>query len=457
MVAIGLGVLALLAGHLLTVPVMAGDPSVGRSASDAIAAAQIDLSGAAPAQHRGGARLGRRQQPAQQKLPIAAAIEAQGQVQQVGYLEPNCGAGVFEATCGCETVCDCPVERVAQPLLDPSCGLEASCGIEVSCGAEPWVGSGVGCGATGCNSAGCGGCCDSMDPNCGCDACCGSVRFLDGLFPRLCFNWNRWDFFAGVNGFTGPMNFADTGTAASDHRGTGSFGFYEGFNRGRTLMFFDNELSIQTGARFTQTNLSGSGFTDDPRSQVFLTGGFFRRVDYGFQYGLVFDYLSDDWYHQADLTQLRGELGWVLRNSHVFGLQFTAGLDSNSSDTTVVDNTGATIRNTVVSEALSQYRLFYRQQLARCGSCEGFIGGTENNDTLLGVDVNLPLHRRLLWNTSATYLIPDEGANSGGEQHEGWNLAIGVTFRPGGLGSGSRYERPLLNVADNSTLMVDRR
>ncbi len=108
-------------------------------------------------------------------------------------------------------------------------------------------------------------------------------------------------------------------------------------------------------------------------------------------------------------------------------------------------------------EAMTQYRLFYRQRLARLGACEGFAGWTDNDDGLLGMEIDLPIHGNLLWNTSATYLIPNEGTSNGGNQEEGWNLAFGVTYRPGGLGGQSRYSRPLLKVADNGTMMVDRK
>ncbi|MEL7337961.1 MAG: DUF6666 family protein, partial [Planctomycetota bacterium] len=60
-------------------------------------------------------------------------------------------------------------------------------------------------------------------------------------------------------------------------------------------------------------------------------------------------------------------------------------------------------------------------------------------------------------NTSATYLIPDEGARNLGNQEETWNLGIGFTYRPGGLRAGSRYDRPMFKVADNGSLLVGRR
>ncbi len=389
-------------------------------------------------------------------------------------LEPGCGAGYMEASCGCETPCDCPIE--------PSCGFDVagdccscgdpSCGMEVSCGIENWSEPSCGTGACGTGACGTGACgaggCDSFAygtggcdaPGCGpggCNACAPGTRgFIDGLFPRLSVQWNRFEFFGGVMGFTGPMNFANTSGTGVDRRGVGSFGFYEGFNKGNSLLFFETDLAAQYGVRFTQANLSGAGFSDDTRQQVFVTSGLFRRVDYGLQYGMVIDHLYDDWYYRGNVSQIRGELSWVTKRSHVLGLRYAAGINDDSSMTTVTDETGSIIRNNVEFEAMNQYRLFYRQRMAQCGLFEGFVGWTDNDDGLLGMNLDMPIHGNLMWNTSATYLIPNEGAASGGHIEENWNLSMGITFRPGGLNRQSRHNRPLFKVADNGSLMLNR-
>ncbi|WP_182870754.1 DUF6666 family protein [Rhodopirellula sp. JC639] len=420
-------------------PVMAGE-GVVHAAADVFQTERVDMSDASPV------RRPRRD------VSVSHAVHNGGELKQVSYFEGDSGygPGVFESTCGCETVCDCPV---GGGYVDPGCGIEASCGFETACGAESWVEPTCGCDGVGCDA-----CCDGYDPTCGCNACCGGIGgFIDCLFPRLRIQWAQLDLFAGVAGHTGPMNFANISGTGTDRRGTGSFGFYEGFNKGVGLRFFGTDMAWQSGVRFTQNNLSGAGFTDETRGQIFLTSGIFRTVDYGFQYGLVLDYLYEDWYYRSDLVQLRGELGWVNRSCNVFGLKFAVGVDDDTATTSVLDNSGAVVRNDIEMEAMTQYRLFYRHRLARLGACEGFVGWTDNDDGLLGMELDLPVHGNLLWNTSATYLIPNEGTGSGGNQEEGWNLAIGFTYRPGGLGAQSRYSRPLLKVADNGLMMVDRK
>ncbi len=426
--------------------VLADAPPPVRTAAEPIPGGRIDVSRARPI-HRG------------------RGTRSSGPVQNVGYLGESlgCDTAIYEPACGCETVCDCSVGQAYQQVYGaPTCGTEASCGLDASCGAEPWVTGGSwvepGCGVEGCDTLGCDGCCDGLDPNCGCNVCRGGLAgFLDGLFPRLAIPWHRIDLYAGVNGYTGPMNFANVAGAGSDRSGVGSFGFYQGYNKGLSLKFFGTDLAYQSGARFLQSNLSGAGFSDEERVQIFLTSGLYRRVDYGLQFGVVVDYLYDDWYFRGDLMQLRGELSWVMRNSQVLGFKFASAVDDDVATTSVVDAAGSIVRNQIAFESITQYRLFYRQPLARRGQLEAFAGWTDQEDGLLGMELDLPIHGSLLWNTSATYLIPDEDAASGGHIQEGWNLMIGFTYRPAGLTAGSRYERPLLKVADNGTMIVDRK
>ncbi|MCG8649635.1 MAG: hypothetical protein MI861_07370, partial [Pirellulales bacterium] len=268
-----------------------------------------------------------------------------------------------------------------------------------------------------------------------------------------------YQFFAGVQGFKGPLNFVNTNAANSAIvSGSGSFGFQQGFNMGRTFKpLFRCDLATQFGVRVTQSNLSGAEFTEDTRHQVFLTYGFFRRVDYGLQYGLVLDYLNDDWYFQGDLIQLRGELSWKTRGCHAFGFNYMLALDNDTSDTVVRDGTGNVFGSTISFEATDQYRFFYRRLLNSSGSWDAFAGFTDNDDGLIGTNMNLPLRRNLVLSTGATFLIPREGDSSGGNREEGWNIAMGFTYRPGGPQGGGRYSRPMFDVADNGTFMVDRR
>ncbi|WP_146522326.1 DUF6666 family protein [Stieleria varia] len=386
----------------------------------------------------------------------------QSAVQPVGYFHGGCDGG-------CGPVCDCGTYMEPGCGLEPGCGIEPGCGLEPGCGFEPGCGleglGPMGCGAVGCDSFGCHGCgevsCGAESGPCGCDSCSGTAgRYgqLNFCVPVLYIAWQRIELFAGVQGFRGPMNFA-TVNAAGERRGDGgNFGFYEGFNEGRSLSWLNGwDMAWQWGLRATQANLGGTGFSDETRHQIFMTSGLFRRVDYGFQYGVVVDNLYDDWYYQAHLTQIRTELSWKTQGPHTVGFQFMASSGSDSSNTSVTNTSGTAFSENITFEATNQYRFFYRQLFGNRGSCDVFGGWTDNSDALMGMLADIPVGPRLSFNTGATYLSASENDLANEPEQESWNLSIGFTFRPGGLGGCHRHSRPMFNVADNGTFMVDRR
>lgn len=341
--------------------------------------------------------------------------------------------------------CDC--ERCRENrifVVDPSCGQEPEQGLlgrslansdelafpngfEAACGYE-----GEGCGDTACD----GGCQSSMS--------CGSRGFRT--------HWQRYELFVGVNAFTGPLNHpAATGVRG----GSGSFGFYEGFNRGDSLGHLLNvDLASQFGIRATQSSLSGTEFTDESRQQIFVTGGLFRRVDFGLQYGVVIDYLYDDWWYRNSLAQLRGELSWNDNCGHELGYQIMAGIRDESSTIHLIEDDGGDFQSVGQFTVTDQHRLFFRGRLKDGSSFEGFAGATNQGDGLLGGTVTSAFRGLVAVQAGATYLIPSNPTRSGAFAEEAWNLSLGIVFRPVGRTGAGRYRRPMFEVADNGTFMT---
>ena len=276
--------------------------------------------------------------------------------------------------------------------------------------AEPWV-----------TDAGCG------------DAC---------LAPCDVVPVGNLELFAGVQGFTGPRN----------QGGSGSFGFHQGLNYAIPIPGFLC-LGGQIGFRATQSSLSGAEFTDNSRNQGFLTAGLFRRVDVGLQGGVVLDYLTESWYDaNIDMTNVRGEISWVVGGTHDFGFWFSTGTrSSNAGDDDEVERWVAT----------DLYAFFYRLQFGGCrdGDARLFAGWTGNSDGLIGVDIRLPLAPDWALESNFTYLIPNEGAGEGfeaGHTQESWNIGMSLVWYPGRLwGAGDYYYRPLFRVADNGNFLID--
>ncbi len=370
-------------------------------------------------------------------------------IQQAGF------TGTYANNCG--PVCDC-----GNCIVEIGCGLEQPRGFfdEVGCGFESLLSRCRGC-DRGCDECdgiiyqpteiygggdGCG--MDIMD-DCGCDVC-NPCDIEPTLLPRIRFNWCRYEFFAGIQGHTGPLNHI---AINNDQTGSGSFGFYEGFNRGKSMnQLLGLDIATQIGVRGTQNNLSGSAFTSDTRHQVFVTAGFFRRVDYGVQYGLVLDYMNQDWYFQSNSLQLRGELSWRARECDTYGFQFMTGVREETISATIA---GSSVSADFGIKPTDQFRFFYRKPLAGNGEYDLMVGWTDNQDGLLAASFHLPLTHHCSLSSGATYLIPHEGTNTGGFAEENWNISIGLVYRPGGPRGCGRYCRPLFDVADNGTFMLD--
>ncbi|MFN0017874.1 MAG: DUF6666 family protein [Pirellulaceae bacterium] len=265
-----------------------------------------------------------------------------------------------------------------------------------------------------------------------CDPCCFQL-------PRLCY----FEAFAGAHGFTGPLN-----------RGTGSFGFQEGFNAGLPFLC---GTTFQGGINATQSNFEGSPFTADDRTQFFTTLGFFRRVDCGLQAGLVVDYLNDNWDYGVDLAQLRGEVGWKLDCGNELGFWFAAGLDQTTTDAQVPffgNNSVAFRTSTLEVEPVDIYAFYYRRQFACGGEGRAFGGFTDDSRGLLGGNIRLPINPCWQFSTDFMYVV----ANSDSDfrfNDESWNVSFNLVWTPcRGSGGCQNYCRPLLDVANNGSFLT---
>lgn len=278
-------------------------------------------------------------------------------------------------------------------------------------------------------------CCEAGD----CGECSSCLVPCGAFFPA-----GNLELFAGVQGFTGPAN---------SQTGGGSFGFHQGLNWGMPIPLFGC-LGGQVGFRATQSNLSGSEISDDTRRQAFVTAGLFRRVDVGLQGGVVVDWLSDGWYRDIDLVNLRAELSWMIDSTHELGFWGTAGT-KDANDLEPNEQLGEW-------ETTDLYAFFYRYNFGDCepGSARLFAGWSGQGDGLIGTDARLPLSATWALETNFTYLIPNESEGLGfaaDHVQESWNVAMSLVWYPGRRwGQGDPYYRPLFRVADNGTFMMDR-
>jgi hypothetical protein len=282
----------------------------------------------------------------------------------------------------------------------------------------------AGCASGNCGD--CGTCGDVCDP---CDTC---VDWYPGKDLTL---------FAGVHGFK----------SAVDNGQNGNFGFQEGVNWSSP---FWNAAGIgfQAGFQAMQSDFHPTAFFTEDRSQYFLTTGFFRRqmCGQGWQWGVVYDHLFDEFVEDYEVGQIRGELSYLFRG-HELGYWFATGA---SDDVPGADST------TGISsyEAVDMHAFFYRRRLMNGGEGRLWGGFTKESDTIFGGDLRVPL--ACDWDVVAAfnYLAPQDDATTDGPFPEAWNIGINLVWYvcPQGAmqAGGSRY-RPLFNVADNGTLIVN--
>jgi hypothetical protein len=169
--------------------------------------------------------------------------------------------------------------------------------------------------------------------------------------------------------------------------------------------------------------------------------------EYGWQWGVVYDFLSDEFVDDFDVSQIRGELSYRFRG-HELGFWFASNAGDDLPGDSTTDVTGF--------ETLDQYNIFYRRRLRSGGEGRLWGGVTSESDGIFGGDVRVPL--ACDWDLVAAFNYLSAGdADDDSQLSDAWNIGINLVWYvcPEGAikACGSRY-RPLFSVADNGTLVT---
>ena len=168
------------------------------------------------------------------------------------------------------------------------------------------------------------------------------------------------------------------------------------------------------------------------------------------------DFLHEEWFTETDLVQLRADIGWVYPAGHVFGFRYATGVKDETTDGIFNGNEFDGFFQTTDDN----FRFYYRHAAAWGGYGEGFIGWAESSQTVIGLDIDLPVTNRVAIQSGFTAYLNDDVADisnfQGGNLNETWNLYIGLSFRPSGRSRYRSYDRPLFDVADNGSFVVRR-
>jgi hypothetical protein len=276
-------------------------------------------------------------------------------------------------------------------------------------------------------------------------------------FGKPYYGWRWYRDFTASAGVTAFTNSTDLGI-------NGNFGTNEYLN---WAMPFWNAFGVgwQVGWRGTQTNFqpttidTGTQLLEkNARTQNFITTGFFTRAfeGRGLQGGAVYDYLSDNWFDNVDVSQIRAEI------SYVWGYHEAGFWSANN----LGDQTGLfgpITRQNGVASTVDLYCGFYRLQFGDANEWKVWGGGTGDGDGIVGSQMRAPMGRSLALEGTFTYLIPgktraidiDGQGNLYTFSPSAWNLGINLVYYPAGRSRRSLASpyRPLFEVADNGSLI----
>ena len=296
----------------------------------------------------------------------------------------------------------------------------------------------------------------------GCNSCCGrggcppGSCWLSGLGTLL----RNGEYFGGATAFESslfrPLDVAGATATSNTNSDDSSNGFFGGYNLGVPLCrLTGGVLSGQVGIRSVNTTFNGNEFTTDDRDQLFVTAGFYRRVDYGFQFGVVADLLHEEWFTTTDLVQIRGDLGWVYPSGWTFGFRFANNVQDDADFTGTINGTDFSDSSITTEDT---YRFYFRRDQPSGGYGEAFGGWSEGNQGIVGLQFDMPLGERVAMQSGFTYFLNDDNQEGflGGNPGEAFNIYLGLAFRPRGRAYYNSYDRPLFDVADNGSLLITR-
>jgi len=344
-----------------------------------------------------------------------------------------------------------PAQAQPQMAYDGAYYEEATDGAVVG---ESYFEDCGGCGSCG-DCVSCGGC------ETGCQDCIGYGR-VGGVPPGYiadCWMFGLGRILRDAEYFGGAQAFQTSSflvPGSNERYGDCSFGFYTGLNVGLPLRQLTCGLvSGQIGARTVQSDYSGDLFSSNNRDQLFLTTGFYRRVDSGLQFGVVMDYLRENWFTDVEVIQMRGDLAWVAPTGSAFGFRFSKNVQDWVSSG-VIDGTSFSDLRT---GTYNQSRFYFRNGCVNGGWADFFLGWTDESHVVGGVEYDIPLTERWAINSGFTYLVPKDHPDPttfSGNSNDAWNVFVGMSWRPMGRNWYRNYDQPLLPVADNGTMVLRR-
>lgn len=212
-------------------------------------------------------------------------------------------------------------------------------------------------------------------------------------------------------------------------------------------------LGAQIGSSAGWYDWKGSQFTGDrERFQNFNTVGVFHRsACNGIGFGVVYDWLFDDYYRNFSFGQFRVAGSWQFNACNEIGVWAAL---PDRRDWAVV---GAPPVNNAYTSVLQGN--FYWRHVYNPGAWSTIYAGLAESpaDIPVGVNAQVALNDFLALYGGYTYILPGSGGLQG-HQEEIWNLTFGVVYYPGTARQvGTSQFRGILPMADNGNFAIQRR
>jgi len=296
------------------------------------------------------------------------------------------------------------------------------------------------------------------------EECCLPLLYHDGRicawlrrFGRPYYGW-RWyrDFTAsaGVTSFTNPTNLGIAGNYGVNEYLNWAMPFWNAFGVGWQV----GVRGVQTNFQNTTLDVGGTPFQVGSRDQVFVTTGFFTRAfeGRGLQGGAVYDYLSDGWFTDVNVAQIRTELSYVW-GYHEIGYWGAHNVTEQLGIFTPRRSTQLT------GTSIDLYSAFYRLHFGDANEWRVWGGASGTGDGLVGSSMRAPMTRSLALEGTFTYLIPNQTEKVAIDPigttavygPAAWNVSVNIVYYPAGRSRRSLASpyRPLFDVADNGSMI----
>ena len=282
---------------------------------------------------------------------------------------------------------------------------------------------------------------------------CGPCDECFDVCDMFCENFSV---FGGVQGFKSPTD--QFLTDFSSQNNNGNFGFHEGINWGIPVCQ-NSGIGYQLGGQIVHSDISGTPFSDQERTQYFLTTGLFYRAPCGggLQGGAVVDFLHDNFFAEIDLAQIRAEVSFVSCGGHEVGFWGAFGVEQDGESFALPFFDSGSFSQAIDWDVIDMYTFFYRRHFCNGSVGRVWAGFTGDGDGVLGADVLAPLADRLALQAGFNYVVPEEDDSLNETFDEVWGMSINLVWFPGyrRCCAPSNPYRPLFNVADNSTFLVE--